>query len=201
MPMATISVTEDMATCMRLHGLGWRSVYHHEVLARGLAPGGPGHDAAAAAALGAGHHAGDAAGEPAGAARAEPRAAAHVLRDDVELPLRLRGAGLHRRPGPLPDVRRPAGRAFNVDFLVRFCPSSLLNQLLVLRRRPRRQRGAATSTASPCSRCGSGRASPRSPTSGPAEPWASSSRPRRGRRRSARSGRWSDPSSWRWGCW
>jgi cellulose synthase (UDP-forming) len=38
LPMATISVTEDMATCMRLHGLGWRSAYHHEVLARGLAP-------------------------------------------------------------------------------------------------------------------------------------------------------------------
>ncbi|MFI7493994.1 glycosyltransferase family 2 protein [Kocuria sp. M4R2S49] len=38
MPLATISVTEDMATAMRLHGLGWRSVYHHEVLARGLAP-------------------------------------------------------------------------------------------------------------------------------------------------------------------
>jgi cellulose synthase (UDP-forming) len=38
MPMATISVTEDMATAMRLHSLGWRSVYHHEVLARGLAP-------------------------------------------------------------------------------------------------------------------------------------------------------------------
>ncbi|WP_084541177.1 glycosyltransferase [Nocardioides alkalitolerans] len=38
MPMATISVTEDMATCMRMHGLGWRSVYHDEVLAHGLAP-------------------------------------------------------------------------------------------------------------------------------------------------------------------
>ena len=38
MPMATLSVTEDMATCMRLHGMGWRSVYHHEVLAKGLAP-------------------------------------------------------------------------------------------------------------------------------------------------------------------
>ncbi|BBZ63006.1 glycosyltransferase family 2 protein [Mycolicibacterium monacense] len=38
LPMATISVTEDMATCMRLHALGWRSAYHHEVLARGLAP-------------------------------------------------------------------------------------------------------------------------------------------------------------------
>lgn len=36
--MATISVTEDMATCMRLHAQGWRSAYHHEVLARGLAP-------------------------------------------------------------------------------------------------------------------------------------------------------------------
>ena len=38
MPLATISVTEDMATSMRLHALGWRSVYHHEVLAHGLAP-------------------------------------------------------------------------------------------------------------------------------------------------------------------
>jgi cellulose synthase (UDP-forming) len=38
MAMATISVTEDMATAMRLHGLGWRTVYHHEILAHGLAP-------------------------------------------------------------------------------------------------------------------------------------------------------------------
>lgn len=38
MPMATISVTEDMATSMRLHGLGWRSAYHGEILAYGLAP-------------------------------------------------------------------------------------------------------------------------------------------------------------------
>lgn len=38
LPMATISVTEDMATCMRLHAHGWRSAYHHEILARGLAP-------------------------------------------------------------------------------------------------------------------------------------------------------------------
>src|SRR4029450_694555 len=38
MPLARISVTEDMATAMRLHALGWRSVYHHEILARGLAP-------------------------------------------------------------------------------------------------------------------------------------------------------------------
>jgi cellulose synthase (UDP-forming) len=38
MPMSTISVTEDMATAMRLHALGWSSVYHHEILARGLAP-------------------------------------------------------------------------------------------------------------------------------------------------------------------
>ncbi|MET0934038.1 MAG: glycosyltransferase family 2 protein [Mycetocola sp.] len=38
MPLATISVTEDMATSMRLHGLGWKSVYHHELLADGLAP-------------------------------------------------------------------------------------------------------------------------------------------------------------------
>ncbi|MBS42025.1 MAG: cellulose synthase [Nocardioides sp.] len=38
MPLATISVTEDMATCMRLHGLGWRTAYHDEILAIGLAP-------------------------------------------------------------------------------------------------------------------------------------------------------------------
>jgi cellulose synthase (UDP-forming) len=38
MPLATISVTEDMATAMRLHARGWRSVYHDEILARGLAP-------------------------------------------------------------------------------------------------------------------------------------------------------------------
>lgn len=38
MPLAIISVTEDMATSMRLHALGWKSVYHHEILAVGLAP-------------------------------------------------------------------------------------------------------------------------------------------------------------------
>ena len=38
MPMAIVSVTEDMATCMRVHGLGWRTAYHDEVLALGLAP-------------------------------------------------------------------------------------------------------------------------------------------------------------------
>ena len=38
MPLATISVTEDMATSMRLHGMGWKSHYHHEILAIGLAP-------------------------------------------------------------------------------------------------------------------------------------------------------------------
>jgi cellulose synthase (UDP-forming) len=38
MPMSTISVTEDMATCMRIHSMGWRSAYHDEILALGLAP-------------------------------------------------------------------------------------------------------------------------------------------------------------------
>jgi cellulose synthase (UDP-forming) len=38
MPLATVSVTEDMATSMRLHALGWKSTYHHEILAIGLAP-------------------------------------------------------------------------------------------------------------------------------------------------------------------
>jgi cellulose synthase (UDP-forming) len=38
LPISTIAVTEDMATSLRLHALGWTSVYHDEVLARGLAP-------------------------------------------------------------------------------------------------------------------------------------------------------------------
>ena len=38
MPLATISITEDMATSMRLHAMKWKSVYHHEILAIGLAP-------------------------------------------------------------------------------------------------------------------------------------------------------------------
>ena len=32
------SITEDMNTAMRLHGAGWKSVYHNERLAEGLAP-------------------------------------------------------------------------------------------------------------------------------------------------------------------
>ncbi|SLM18409.1 putative glycosyltransferase [uncultured spirochete] len=36
--LATISITEDMATAMRLHSLGWKSVFYPEVLAYGLAP-------------------------------------------------------------------------------------------------------------------------------------------------------------------
>ncbi|MFC7496097.1 MULTISPECIES: glycosyltransferase family 2 protein [unclassified Nocardioides] len=38
MPVSSTSVTEDMETCMMLHSLGWKSVYHHEILAKGLAP-------------------------------------------------------------------------------------------------------------------------------------------------------------------
>lgn len=38
MSLSTISVTEDMATAMRLHSLGYRSVYHPRVLVHGLAP-------------------------------------------------------------------------------------------------------------------------------------------------------------------
>ncbi len=37
-PIVTSSITEDMATAMHLHALGWASVYHHEVLVYGLAP-------------------------------------------------------------------------------------------------------------------------------------------------------------------
>lgn len=37
-PLATISVAEDLATSMRLHSLGWRSVYHDELLAVRVAP-------------------------------------------------------------------------------------------------------------------------------------------------------------------
>ncbi|AEF40886.1 glycosyltransferase family 2 protein [Hoyosella subflava] len=38
LPISTISVTEDMATCMRMHAQGWRSAFHNEILAHGLAP-------------------------------------------------------------------------------------------------------------------------------------------------------------------
>lgn len=38
MPVSSLSVTEDMETCMLLHSQGWKSVYHHEILAKGLAP-------------------------------------------------------------------------------------------------------------------------------------------------------------------
>ena len=36
--VSTVSVTEDMATALRLHASGWKSVFHPEVLAHGLAP-------------------------------------------------------------------------------------------------------------------------------------------------------------------
>jgi cellulose synthase (UDP-forming) len=37
-PLVTFSITEDMATAMRLHSIGWKSVFHSEILAKGLAP-------------------------------------------------------------------------------------------------------------------------------------------------------------------
>jgi len=36
--LATISITEDMATALYLHSHGWKSVYHNEILAEGLSP-------------------------------------------------------------------------------------------------------------------------------------------------------------------
>ncbi len=36
--MSSSSITEDMNTAMRLHGAGWKSIYHDELLAVGLAP-------------------------------------------------------------------------------------------------------------------------------------------------------------------
>jgi cellulose synthase (UDP-forming) len=39
--VATESLTEDFHTTMKLHRAGWRSAYHNEVVARGLAAGGP----------------------------------------------------------------------------------------------------------------------------------------------------------------
>jgi cellulose synthase (UDP-forming) len=36
--MSSDSITEDMNTAMRLHGAGWKTAYHHELLAEGLAP-------------------------------------------------------------------------------------------------------------------------------------------------------------------
>ena len=35
--VATETITEDIHTTIRLHRRGWRTVYHNEVLARGLA--------------------------------------------------------------------------------------------------------------------------------------------------------------------
>ena len=40
--VATETVTEDIHTSIRLHATGWRTVYHNEVLARGLAAAGAG---------------------------------------------------------------------------------------------------------------------------------------------------------------
>jgi len=37
-PLVTESITEDMATALLLHAHGWKSVFHPEILARGLAP-------------------------------------------------------------------------------------------------------------------------------------------------------------------
>lgn len=37
-PLDTTTITEDMATAMHLHAMGWTTVYHHEVLVHGLAP-------------------------------------------------------------------------------------------------------------------------------------------------------------------
>jgi len=36
--LETVSITEDMATALQLHALGWKSVFHPEILAYGLAP-------------------------------------------------------------------------------------------------------------------------------------------------------------------
>jgi cellulose synthase (UDP-forming) len=36
---ATCTITEDILTSMRMHAAGWRSLYHNEVLAVGVAPG------------------------------------------------------------------------------------------------------------------------------------------------------------------
>ncbi len=40
-PVATTSVTEDLATVVRLHALGWRSVHHPDPLVRVVAPDDP----------------------------------------------------------------------------------------------------------------------------------------------------------------
>lgn len=36
--VSSISITEDMNTAMRLHSGGWKSIYHNELMAKGLAP-------------------------------------------------------------------------------------------------------------------------------------------------------------------
>ena len=102
MPMATISVTEDMATCMRLHALGWRSVYHHEVLAHGLAPEDLGTMLQQRLRWAQGTLQVMLKENPLVQKGLSIAAAAHVLLDDVELPVRLRRRRLPRRAGHLP---------------------------------------------------------------------------------------------------
>ena len=121
MPMATISVTEDMATAMRLHGLGWRSVYHHEILAHGLAP----EDLRTMLT----QRLRWAQGTMQVLLRENPLlsgvwpgAAADVLRDHVELPVRVRHGRLHRRARSSSWCSACCRcSAFSADF---FCASS-----------------------------------------------------------------------------
>lgn len=158
MPLSTVSVTEDMATAMHLHALGWKSVYHHERLAEGLAP--------------------DDLGTMITQRLRWAQGTLQVMLK--ENPLRMRGLRVGQRlmyfatmwsylsgfaavvylvapvlfllTGTLPVT------AWSLDFFLRFVPFQA-RQPGSCSSSPRTAcaRGAASSTASPCSRCGSGR--------------------------------------------
>ena len=105
MPMATISVTEDMATAMRLHGLGWRSVYHHEILARGLAPEDLGTMLQQRLRWAQGTLQVLLRENPLMQRGLSVGPTTDVLLDDVDLPFRFRGGDLHRRPSAVLVLR------------------------------------------------------------------------------------------------
>ena len=122
MPLATISVTEDMATAMRMHGLGWKSVYHHEILALRAGPRGRQDHADPTPPLGPRHHAGPPPRKPAGPAQAHLGPAAHVLLHHVDLPERFRCRGLFRSAHHLPDAGHPPGEQHQLRLLHPFHP-------------------------------------------------------------------------------
>ena len=203
MPLATISVTEDMATAMRLHALGLEQRLPPRDPRPRARPGGPAHDAHAAPALGAGHAAGHAAREPARASAG--LSAGQRLMYFATMWSYLSGfAAVVYLAAPVIYLvlRRPAGHGVERR-LLRPLPAVLPRQpAAVPRRRAGGSRpGAASSTPSRCSRSGSGRARRRSRTCVFGRPLGFAVTRRTAAGRAARPGARSGRSSPRWSCW